>query len=252
MKLQCSQSGLAGPVSIAEPASSLEASQPQRSLRLAIETLAVTIVALAVVKALNVQRAQALRWILIPAILVGAALIPTWMARREFPQIGWRGKEVRLALRTVVGVSVVAFPVVFLGLWVLRRIGQPIPLQPAIARRSDWITWLVYQFLYVAVAEEVFFRGYVQANVTRLLACRRWLSQTGRQVVAVVLSAACFAAAHAIVQGRLISLVTFLPGLLLAWLFLRTRSLLAPIVFHGLANVTYGVMTLTLAQFFAA
>ena len=115
------------------------------------------------------------------------------------------------------------------------------------ARQSDWISWLVYQFLYVAVAEEVFFRGYVQANVARLLAQRRWPSEAMRRTLALLASAACFAAAHAIVQGRMISLVTFVPGLLLAWLFLRTRSLLAPILFHGLANVTYGIMTLTLA-----
>jgi membrane protease YdiL (CAAX protease family) len=35
--------------------------------------------------------------------------------------------------------------------------------------------------------------------------------------------------------------VTFLPGLVLAWLFIRTRALLAPILFHGLANVSYGL-----------
>lgn len=247
MKLQCSQSGFAGSVSVTEPASSLVASQPRRALWLAIETTLVTVAALAAIKALNVQHAQAMRWVLIPGVLVGAALIPTWMAKREFPRIGLNPKDARLALGTVCRVSIVIFPVVFLGLWILTRLGQPIPLQPAIAKQSDWASWLVYQFLYVAVAEEVFFRGYVQANVTRLLAGRRWQSQAVQQAIVLFLSAACFAAAHVIVQGRMISLVTFLPGLLLAWLFLRTRSLLASIVFHGLANVTYGIIALTLA-----
>ncbi len=49
-------------------------------------------------------------------------------------------------------------------------------------------------------------------------------------------------------QGRPTAALTFLPGLLLGWLFLRTGSLLSPILFHGLANVSYAVMALTLAQ----
>jgi membrane protease YdiL (CAAX protease family) len=247
MKLQCSQSGLAGSASIAEPASSLVAAPSQHRWWLALETALVTVAALAAIKALNVQRAQALRWILIPGILVAAALIPTWMARREFPRIGLNPQDAKRAVGAVGAVSLVVFPMVFLGLWILTRMGQPIPLQPALARQNDWASWLVYQFLYVAVAEEVFFRGYIQANVTRLLADRRWQSEAIRQALVLFLSAACFAAAHVIVQGRMISLLTFLPGLLLAWLFLRTRCLLAPILFHGLANVTYGIIALTLA-----
>jgi hypothetical protein len=106
---------------------------------------------------------------------------------------------------------------------------------------------VLHQVLYVAVAEEVFFRGYIQANVMRLLAGLRKGSPTIHQAIAIFVSAACFALAHVIVQGRAISLLTFFPGLLLAWLFVRTRTLLAPILFHGLANVTYGVMALSLA-----
>ena len=247
MKLQCSQSGLAGSASITEPASSLVAVPPQSRWWLALETTVVTVVAVTAIKTLNVQRAQALRWVLIPGILVAAALIPTWMARREFPRIGLNPSDAKRALGTVAGISLVVFPVVFLGLWILTRMGQPIPLQPALARQDNWASWLVYQFLYVAVAEEVFFRGYVQANVARLLAQRPRQSKALGHALVLFLSAACFAAAHVIVQGRMISLLTFLPGLLLAWLFLRTRCLLAPILFHGLANVTYGIIALTLA-----
>ena len=53
--------------------------------------------------------------------------------------------------------------------------------------------------------------------------------------------AACFVAAHVIIQGQIVSVLTFLPGLVLGWLFIRTKSLLAPILFHGLANVCYVV-----------
>ena len=106
---------------------------------------------------------------------------------------------------------------------------------------------LLYQFLYVAVAEEVFFRGYVQTNVMGLLRYMRRGPAAMQPSIAIVISAGCFAIAHLVVQGQLISLLTFFPGLLLAWLFVRTRSLLAPILLHGLANITYGVMALNLA-----
>jgi hypothetical protein len=66
--------------------------------------------------------------------------------------------------------------------------------------------------------------------------------------IAIGISAACFALAHVIVQGRLTAVLTFVPGLILAWLFFRTGTLLAPILFHGLANVSYAMMAMTLAQ----
>ena len=48
--------------------------------------------------------------------------------------------------------------------------------------------------------------------------------------------AACFAVAHIIVQGRIILVLTFLPGLVLGRLFIRTKLLLAPILFHSMGQ----------------
>jgi len=246
MKFPYDQSGFAGSVSIIEPAHLLMASPPGRRLWLAIETVLVTIAALAAIKALNVQRAQSVRWLLIPGVLVAAALIPPWIAKREFPRIGLNFRHIAITLGTVGLTGIVVLPIVFLGLWVWTRLGWPIPLRPALGKQGDWGSWLFYQFLYVGVAEEVFFRGYIQSNVMRLLAGRPWRSPAIQQSIVLFISAACFAGAHVVVQGRMISLLTFLPGLLLAWLFVRTRSLLAPIAFHGLANVAYGIMAMIL------
>jgi hypothetical protein len=57
----------------------------------------------------------------------------------------------------------------------------------------------------------------------------------------VLISAILFALAHWFVVGSPIAVLTFFPGLALGWLFLRTRSLLAPILFHGLANTFYAI-----------
>jgi membrane protease YdiL (CAAX protease family) len=120
----------------------------------------------------------------------------------------------------------------------------PIPARPVMTGFDGWLTWLVYQFLYVAVAEEVFFQGYVQTNVMRCLGN----AHPGRQYLAMLISAGCFALAHVVVQGQVASALTFLPGVILAWLLIRTRSLLAPILFHGLANVSYGVIALAMSS----
>jgi membrane protease YdiL (CAAX protease family) len=212
---------------------------------LLVETATVVIGTLAAVSFLHAGSID-IKWLLIPCTLVAAALMPMWIARRDFPRVGLHAEPIHLALRTVTLACLCILPPVYLGLWLLTSCGMPIPLRPTLAHGEDWLTWLLYQFLYVAAAEEVFFRGYLQANVMRLLHERR-LSRPAQRWIAIAISAACFALAHVVVQGQIVSALTFLPGLLMAWLFVRTRSLLAPILFHGLANVSYGIMAATLA-----
>lgn len=241
----CVQSGSAGSTSF-EPAGLFPDAGTHRPVRLAVETLLVTVVVFLAMRLADAAPLAALQWLLIPAILVAAALLPTWLARREFPPIGLEGHHIGRTLRTVGIACITVLPVVLAGVYMASRLGIAVPLQPAIAGGTNWLAWLFYQLLYVAVAEELFFRGYVQANIMRLLA--RWQSgrRTLQQWIAIVASAVCFALAHLIVQGRAVALLTFLPGLLLAWLFVRTRSLLGPMLFHGLANIGYGVMALML------
>ncbi len=212
------------------------------SLSLPAETGVVAIGAIAAIRFLNVQPVLELKWLLVPCLLVIAALLPTWLRGSEFPHLGLDRGHATASLPLLAITCLCAIPAVFLGLWLMAWMHLPIPLRPAMAGPHDWFTWLTYQFLYVAVAEEMFFRGYLQANVMK------WLGDTrpGGPYVAVVLSAGCFALAHVAVQGQMTSLFTFLPGLILAWLFLRTRSLLAPILFHGFANVSYGIIALIL------
>jgi len=213
---------------------------------LAIETTAVSIGTVAAIRFLNVQPAVDFKWLIIPCLLVSASLLPTWLRKDDFPPMCLEGRHVAVSLGMVCLTCLCTIPVVVLGLWLMVRMHWPIPLRPVVAGPDGWFPWLVYQFLYVAVAEELFFRGYLQANVMRLLGDARPGSRRIDPYVAIVISAGCFALAHAVVQGQITSLLTFLPGLILAWLFIRTHSLLAPILFHGLANVSYGVIALNL------
>jgi len=214
----------------------------KQAASLAIETGAVAIGVVAAIRFLNVQPALTFKWLMIPCLLVIAALLPTWLRGGEVPPMCLGREQAAASLALACITCLIAIPAVFLGLWLMVRMHLPIPLRPAVAGPDGWFTWLIYQFMYVAVAEEVFFRGYIQGNVMKWLGDAR----PAGQYIAMVVSAGCFALAHVVVQGQITSLFAFLPGLVLAWLFLRTRSLLAPVLFHGIANVSYGVFASTL------
>jgi len=209
------------------------------------ETALVTIAAILAVRLLATSSISRAAWFVGPGIFVAAALTPTVIRRVEFPKIGLNISQIGPTLIVVCRTCVVVFSALFVGLWLLESFGLGLPLQPVQPTEQGWISWLFYQFMYVAIAEEVFFRGYVQSNILRLTNPSKNGQRRLWKWLSIVLTAACFAVAHIIIQGKVILVLTFLPGLILGWLFIRTRSLLAPILFHGLANTCYCVMAAT-------
>ena len=211
------------------------------------ETILVTTVALLTIKVLGVSLASEAGWFIAPAILIAAALIPTAIKKSKLSEIGLAIGQIKHSLVVLGWTCCAVFPAVFCGLWLLKSCGLNLPLRPVLPEGQSWICWLSYQFMYVAVAEEVFFRGFLQTNVLRLTNVIVGNRFRLRQWTSIGVSAACFAAAHIVVGGQIISVLTFLPGLVLGWLFIRTKSLLAPILFHGLANACYCIMAAALA-----
>jgi membrane protease YdiL (CAAX protease family) len=223
-------------------------------ISLLIEVVLVTIAAILAIKALNSSFLFGNTWFAAPSILVTAAIIPTVVKRRKFTTIGFNIKQIRNSFVLLGWTCLVIFPATFAGCWLLKSYGLVLPLRPLLQEGQNWICWIFYQFMYVAVAEEVFFRGYVQDNILRLPSIAKLGQQLSkfpnigyRAWMSTMLSAVFFATAHIIVQGKIISVLTFLPGLILGWLFIRTKSLLAPILFHGLANIYYFLIAAVLA-----
>ncbi|MHC4460875.1 MAG: lysostaphin resistance A-like protein [Planctomycetota bacterium] len=206
---------------------------------LLMETAAVTIAAILAIKVLNESSLSRAIWFMAPGILIAAALVPTAIKGNKLPKIGFDAKQIKLTLRVVCWTCAVVFPAMFCVLWLLKSYGLHLPLRPVPPQGQGWAGWLLYQFMYIAVAEEVFFRGYVQNNILKSTSAIIQERRRLLQWIIIIISAACFAAAHIIIQGKIISALIFLPGLILGWLFIRTKSLLAPILFHGLANVYY-------------
>ena len=180
-------------------------------------------------------------WFTIPVILAAGAIIPTIVRKSKPSRIGLNLGQPVLSVRLLVTTCLAVFPITFAGLWFIHSQGIKLPLAPTLPN-ANWAGWILYQFLYVAVAEELFFRGYLQGNLLHLTSS---FSGTIKRIwpgVTIIMSAAIFAAAHVILAGSFLSALTFFPGLILGWLFLRSRSLLAPILFHGLANTLYAVL----------
>jgi membrane protease YdiL (CAAX protease family) len=204
-----------------------------------METATVTIVAILAIKVFGISSIFKSTWFLSPGILIVAALVPTAIQRRDFARISFNSKHIRHSLVLLGWACIASFPATLCGLWLMRYWGLELPQRSVISPAQGWFSWLLYQFMYIAVAEEIFFRGYVQNNILRLTSAIVQERRRLLQWISIIISAACFAAAHTIVQGEIIAVLTFLPGLVLGWLFVRTKSLLAPILFHGLANVFY-------------
>jgi len=239
---QSGQLSIANSVPTAESVPLFTKGLKRFNISLLTETTLVTIAAILAIRLLATSSISRAAWFVSPGVLIAAALIPTTIRRAEFPKIGLNIRQIGPRVLVVCQTCVVVFPALFAGLWLLKLFGLGLPLQPVQPKEQGWISWLFYQFMYVAVAEEVFFRGYVQNNILRLTKPGKDGQSRLWKLLSIVLVAACFAVAHIIIQGRIMLALTFLPGLIFGWLFIRTRSLLAPILFHGLTNTCYCVM----------
>jgi membrane protease YdiL (CAAX protease family) len=95
------------------------------------------------------------------------------------------------------------------------------------SRPLDMILKLALSGLAAAVAEEIFFRGWMQPML------RKRYSAT----ISIVAVNLVFAPLHLIAAPYLISLLTFFPGLIMGWLRERYGNILPSIIFHFLGNV---------------
>ena len=94
-------------------------------------------------------------------------------------------------------------------------------------RPFDIVLKLMISGFAAAVAEEIFFRGWMQPTLRRRYSA----------AVSIVAVNLVFAPLHLIAAPYLISLLTFFPGLLMGWLRERYGNILPSIIFHFLGNV---------------
>lgn len=122
--------------------------------------------------------------------------------------------------------------------WRLGTAASPRPAGPLVLDRSPW--WLVeillIHLVMVALPEEVFYRGFLQARLAPLF--RRRIRVLGASLGPhVVVASALFALSHLVTIPHPARLAVFFPGLLFGWLRERTGGVLAPAFLHAASNV---------------
>jgi membrane protease YdiL (CAAX protease family) len=178
----------------------------------------------------------------LPCVFVAAAILATLLNKQPLSEIGLSCERPLRAICLALAAAVIVLPITGFGLWLLGKAGVYLPAPVAV--KGSWLNWAAYQFMYVAVAEEIFFRGYIIGKLKSLpmpIAVGKSLSPN---TIILLTSAVIFAAAHIILIGGVLSGLTFFPGLILGWLYLRSKSILAPVLFHGLANLFYAMIQL--------
>jgi uncharacterized protein len=173
--------------------------------------------------------------------LGGLVLFFIWRNHEPLAAIGWTREH----WPTQAALGVLLFPAVFLSAlfvaWNLSKLGLTNPRSPLRAVLSVQSWWqaplAVLLVAVVAVTEETIFRGYL------LL---RFSAVSRSTTVAVVLSTVVFAMGHGY-EGEVGLATVALIGLAFAVIYLRTGSLVAPIVMHFLQDLI-GVVVFPIFQ----
>jgi membrane protease YdiL (CAAX protease family) len=183
------------------------------------------------------------RWLAGPSILMAGSLIPTLLKGGGLTELGLRAGRWRQNVQLTCMAGVVLGVLGLGGVSFLGRIGIELPLRVS-GPDEKWVQWVLFQYVYAAFPEELFFRGYLMSGIMGPLSLvtDKSVLRSQSASAAVLVSAGAFALSHALVLGNMTAIVTFLPGLAFAWLFARTRSLVGPVLLHGTANIAYGLM----------
>ncbi len=146
----------------------------------------------------------------------------------------WQVYQRKLSLKQLFGFSkekLLRYSLVGLAIGILMGIGEYFILHPAPAFPTFEVKYLlrdmVYMLLFVGIGEELLFRGLIQRDLIGAFGWKWGL--VGASLV--------FAVMHLTWRSIPELGFVFLAGLLLGFLYWKTKSLVAPIVAHGINNV---------------
>ncbi len=205
--------------------------------------LEIVLVSIGVVALLRLCHWASGHWVssLSPFALVMGAVLPTLARGGDLSGLGLHLGRIRRGILLLGASGVCMLVLGFIGLVVLRYLTVEPPLMASIPKER-WPLWVLFQFVCVAFPEELFFRGYFLSNSLYLFKTNVKMDASTAGLLSVVLSAGVFALSHVLVLGDPVSALTFFPGLIFGWLFVRMGTLTPSILLHGTANVSYVMM----------
>ena len=96
---------------------------------------------------------------------------------------------------------------------------------------------VLYHLFFVAIPEELFYRGYVQTRLREAYG-GRWRIFGGLVGPAWLITCVIFAAGHSIVQFQWWHFAIFFPSLVFGWMRAYTDDVAASALFHAWCNIT--------------
>lgn len=177
------------------------------------------------------------RWLAYAAFLY-LPVLAAWLRGIDFANYGLFWPARRTSAAVGLGVTALVLGLFAAGYWaIVHFTALPVPWYPTLeGEPADLVRFAVSQFLVVAVAEEYFFRGYLQERLEQ-----RWPNRWrlfGAELGPAWLSAAAFFAVGHLADGfNPARLLTFFPGLWYGWFRARTGSIYAGAFAHGASNV---------------
>jgi hypothetical protein len=179
-------------------------------------------------------------WMAVFFIFVLGGWIPAFIRREPLEKFGWTLAGLRRSLFSVLLAGAVVFPIFYGGAYLIIKynvMGAAGHVSAQPLESQTIISAILFQFLYVAIGEEAFFRGYFQTRVSELVDGRMLIKRI-RFSIAGLNSALMFALGHYLIRPEPASLLTFFPGLAFGILREYTSGLIAPVLFHGFCNVS--------------
>lgn len=105
-----------------------------------------------------------------------------------------------------------------------------------------WLLQLVgYHVFFVAIPEELFYRGYVQSRLDEIWE-PRWDVLGAKVGPGMLLACVIFAAGHSVVVFQWWHFAIVFPSLVFGWLRARTGGIMASAWFHAFANVLVAIL----------
>jgi len=155
----------------------------------------------------------------------------------SWESLGLRGDRWRADLTSLLGVCLLTFPPYVLGFHLWRSEFGGLAFQPRfgldVLGAFAWT--FLSQTLVLALAEEVFFRGYLQERFDRVFSprLRLWGAEIGW---GLLIASVFFALGHFVGEWNPARLGPFFPGLVFGFLRARTGTIVAATAYHALCN----------------
>ncbi len=215
------------------PALFLVCMKTKKNIVLFFEIIFIPILALTLIKIFQNFK---FNWLLIPFVLIFLPFMALKLRKKSFKNIGLYPLNTNTSFKYLFYVSLVFLPLAFIFFFALNNLN--LMHFPTISINNNVFSWISYQLFYVAVSEEIFFRGYLIRTFQNFLKSYR-LNGRFNNYTCIFLSSLIFGIFHIFIAENAYSFLTFFPALIFGWLFIRTKSLVAPILFHGICNIFF-------------